>query len=67
MSTPPCALSWTCPPAAQRNRGIVVSAHRVRHSLGQAARRTLAAQELREEIAQFSPAVRTPGLSALPR
>ncbi|MFJ5740123.1 hypothetical protein [Streptomyces microflavus] len=44
-------------PPAQRNRGIVVSAQRVQRAVGHSpARTTVLAQELREEIAQFSSA-----------
>ncbi|MFD7895498.1 hypothetical protein [Streptomyces sp. NPDC059743] len=43
-------------PTDQRNRGIVVSAQRVRTALAQGPVRTAAvARELREEIGQFSP------------
>ncbi|MDX3488295.1 hypothetical protein [Streptomyces sp. ID05-18] len=51
---------------AQRNRGIVVSAQRVHRALAHSpARASLLARELREEIAQFSPAA--PPTAALPR
>ncbi|MFI0020092.1 hypothetical protein [Streptomyces griseus] len=53
-------------PPAQRNRGIVVSTHRVHHTLtASPARAALLARDLRDEITQFSPA--TPALNTLPR
>ncbi|MEU0381045.1 MULTISPECIES: hypothetical protein [Streptomyces] len=52
-------------PPAQRNRGIVVSAQRVQRAVGHSpTRTTILAQELREEITQFSP---TTPPHALPR
>ncbi|MET8925801.1 hypothetical protein ACFWXZ_34825 [[Kitasatospora] papulosa] len=53
-------------PRAQRNRGIVISAQRVHHTLTNSpARSALLARDLGEELTQFSPVTPTP--IALPR
>ncbi|WP_239481909.1 hypothetical protein [Streptomyces sp. CS014] len=53
-------------PRAQRNRGIVVSAQRVNHTLARTpARSALLARDLGEELTQFSPAAPAPTM--LPR
>lgn len=53
-------------PRAQRNRGIVISAQRVHHTLTRSpARSALLARDLGEELTQFAPAA--PPALALPR